>query len=370
MIQINISNIEDKINIGSKLEIKFHISNVDVNKFPKFLADSPNTNKIISKVFDIRGFLGEGSYGSVYKIKLNDQYYAIKFSENEIPNKMLERYKSLCHNDKLRKHVVKIFCCGEIHKNNDKYKYYCIMEYGGKTLKSVTNQINTDELRSILKQLYNIIYQSCKFRILITDLKLGNLTISKDNKVKLIDIYMDCVNYLPCSQCKIVKTYSTIELDKEKRIYEDDSYNYSGIYIPLAICLIELICVNSISYYTHKLCKKFNLELSVKQIIPLLQITCYNFNNDNADSIKQYKYIDRYKKQLESQYKCIKGSEFYEYFLNLLEPKPKFDNFINKKKLSLVINDLLTLDPDQRSLKYLKNKLLNSEHVIVSDSSD
>jgi hypothetical protein len=40
---------------------------------------------------------------------------------------------------------------------------------------------------------------------------------------------MECKSYTPCTDCRIVKTYSTIELDKEKRIYENDEYNYTGI---------------------------------------------------------------------------------------------------------------------------------------------
>ncbi len=178
---------------------------------------------------------------------------------------------------------------------------------------------------------------------------------------------MECGNYFPCTDCRIVKTYSTIELDKEKRIYENSNYNYTGIYIPFAVCLIELICENSISYYASKTCKKFNIDLTVKQIIPILQIACYNFNNSNNDSIKKYKNVEKFKKILESEFKFLKTNDFYEYFLNLLEPKSKYTDFISKKKLFLILNDLFTMDPDQRSLKYLKEKLINidnnSQHV-------
>ena len=358
---INISNFDGKLSVGSNIDLNFITDNNDVSRLPSFLKDDITTKKKhihIAKNVSIIDFLGQGSYGSVYKIKIGEFVYAIKLSENEIPNKLIQRYKSLCTNNKLKKHVIKIYCCGEILKTDEKFKYYCIMEYGGKTLKSCINTINADELRSILKQLYNIVNQSCKYRILITDFKLGNLTITSNNKIKLIDIYMDCKSYSPCTECKIVKTYSTIELDKEKRIYESDDYNYTGMYIPLAICLIELICDDTIGHYNNKLCKKFNLDLNVKQMVPLLQISCFNFNNADADCIKQYKNIDKYKKNLESEFKCIKSHDFYEYFLNILEPKDKYADFISKKKLLLILNDLLTVDPEQRSLKYLKDKLL------------
>jgi hypothetical protein len=359
---INISSLDSKLPIGSDIEIKFYYENLDATKVPDFFINDfkqkKNDKDYFTKVIKVIDFLGQGSYGTVYKIKLDDNVFAIKLSENELPPKLSQRYKSLCENAKLKKHIIKIHCCGEIYKSsNNKYKYYCIMEYGGKTLKSCINNLGIEELKSILKQLYNIVNQSCKYRILITDFKLGNLTLTSSNKVKLIDIYMECKSYSPCTECKIVKTYSTIELDKEKRIYESDDYNYTGMYIPLAVCLIDLICENSISHYTSKLCKKYDLDLNVKQIIPLLQIACFNFNNENNESIKQYKNIEKYKKNLENEYKCLKNSDFYEHFLNIIVPNDKFSEFISKKKFSLIINDLLTLDPDQRSLKYLKNKL-------------
>jgi serine/threonine protein kinase len=368
MALININSFNHKTDMGTDIEIKFFIKHADKSKLPNFLVYGESTySKTISLVVNVCDFLGEGSYGSVYKIKIGDKYYAIKLSENEIPNKLLQRYKSLCLNEKLKKHIIKIYSCGEINKVHGGYKYYCIMEYGGSTLKSVIANFNVQELKSVLKQLYNIVYQSCKFRLLITDFKLGNLTITSKNKIKLIDIYMECDNYSPCTGCRIVKTYSTIELDKEKRIYESSSYNYTGIYIPFAICLIELICEDSISYYVSKLCKKFNLNLTVKQMVPLLQVACYNFNNENNDPIKKYKSVEKFKKMLESEFKILRSNDFYEYFLNLLEPKAKYADFISKKKLFLILNDLFTMDPEQRSLKYLKNKLISEDDVNINN---
>jgi len=362
MALININSFNYK-STNSDLEITFNLKH-NQQKLPSFFRLSELDNNKIKKNIIIHDFLGEGSYGIVYKISIDDKYYAIKLSENEISEKLIQRYKSLCQNDKLKKHIIKIYCCGEIKKIKDQFKYYCIMEYGGKTLKSMINKINIYELKSILKQLYNIIYQSSKLRLLITDFKLGNLTITTKNKVKLIDIYMECENYNPCINCRIVKTYSTIELDKEKRIYENLNYNYTGIYIPFAVCLIELICKHSMSYYTNKICNKFNIDLTVKQIMIILQIASYNYQNENNDRIKKYTNINKFKKNLESEYKFLKTNDFYIYFLNLLEPKNDYEIFINKKILSNILNDLLTLDPEQRSLKHLKAKLLNNTSII------
>jgi hypothetical protein len=356
MAYININSFNYKIDNGTEQDVKFINKNPENQKLPSFLI-SENKNVVIKKKILMVRFLGAGSYGSVFKIKINDNYYAIKLSENEIPDKLLRRYKSLCQNEKLEKHIIKIFSCGEILKPINKYKYYCIMEYGGQPLKSAINNFTSKELKLVLKQLYNIVHESSKFRLLITDFKLGNLTINNKNKIKLVDIYMDCDNYSPCTSCKIVKTYSTVEIDKEKRIYEDPSYNYSGIYIQFAICLIDILSENGISKCTYKLGKKFNLNISVKQIIPILQIACYNYNNNSLEPLKNYKNVEKFKKMVESEFKFLKTNEFYEYFLSLLEPKENYEMFINKKRLILIINDLLTLDPKQRSLKFLKEKL-------------
>lgn len=366
MALINISTFNYKVENGTEQDVKFINKKYENIKVPVFLSADKNTISIIKKSIQMINFLGEGSYGSVFKIKIDDGYYAIKLSENEIPEKLLARYKSLCQNSKLEKHIIKIYCCGEIIKPINKYKYYCIMEYGGKPIKSVINNLTTKELKLILKQLYNIVHQSCKFRLLMTDFKLGNLTINSKNKIKLIDIYMDCDNYSPCVGCKIVKTYSTVEIDKEKRIYEKESYNYTGIYIPFAICLIDILSENTISKCTYKLCKKFNLNFSVKQIVPILQIACYNYNNETNDAIKNYKNVEKFKKIVESEFKFLKSNDFYEYFLSLLEPKSNHASFINKKRLIVIINDLFTLDPEQRSLKYLKEKLSEISTDIIS----
>ena len=72
--------------------------------------------------------------------------------------------------------------------------------------------------------------------------------------------------------------------------------------------------------------------------------------------------MEKFKKILESEFKCLKTNDFFEYFLNLLETKDKYCDFINKKKLVLILNDLFTMDPEQRSLKYLKDKLTNIDN--------
>jgi hypothetical protein len=40
-------------------------------------------------------------------------------------------------------------------------------------------------------------------------------------------------------------------------IYENPTYNFTCIYIPFAICIIDLLCKNSMHEYCKKICDKF-----------------------------------------------------------------------------------------------------------------
>ena len=93
-------------------------------------------------------------------------------------------------------------------------------------------------------------------------------------------------------------------------------------------------------------------------MIPLLQISCYNYTNNSNDSLKIYKNIYKQKKTYEEEFPQITSDEFFEYFVNLLEPKQEFIEFISKKRLILIVSKLINLDPEQRSLSFLKEKLV------------
>jgi serine/threonine protein kinase len=360
---INLNNINFIEN--QELNIIFNNNYVDIygnnieDNFKNIFNQNILKNNIFKKKIKIIKILGEGSYGIVYKIKINSNYYALKINKNEFPDKLNERFNSLISCDFLKKYIINIYIAGQIlnnTNNNDEYKYFSIMEYGGNTLKNIYNDLDTSKIKLIIKQLFNIIHITSKNKFLMTDLKLSNITITDDYKIKLIDIYMFCENYIPCTKCKIVRTYSTIEIEHEKRIYENPTYNFTCIYIPFAICIIDLLCKNSMQEYCKKICDKFNLDMNIKSIIPLLQIACYNFNNKNNNNIKEYKSIYKYKKKIENDFPIVKNDDLYDYFINLLSIN---HDFISKKKFILIINDLINLDPNQRSLKYLKDKLIN-----------
>ncbi len=369
MILLDIINL-DNINFieGQELYIRFINNYIDIHKNNTFTSDSNKHDDLINEnIFDENIYknnsikkkikiiknIGEGSYGIVYKIKIDSNYYALKINKNELPDKLKERYNSLISCNVLKKYVIKIFIAGEII-NNDDYKYFSIMEYGGNSLRNIYEKFDENKTKLVIKQLFNIINITSKFKFLMTDFKLSNITCTSDYKIKLIDIYMFCETYIPCSKCKIVRTYSTIEIEYEKRIYEDPNYNFTCIYIPFAICIIDLICENTMYDYCKKISQKFELNIGIKNIIPLLQISCYNFNNKTNKYIREYKNLYNYKKLTELTYPIIKNDNLYDYFVNLIKIKHEF---ISKKKFILILNDLINLDPKQRSLKYLKDKL-------------
>ena len=297
-ISVNNDNNEDNNEYSNK--DNDHYKNIFNKNIPK--------NDLIKKKIKIIKNIGEGSYGIVYKIKIDSIYYAFKINKNELCHKLKERYNSLIECDVLKKYIINIYVSGEISNNNN-YKYFSIMEYGGDTLRNIYDNFNMSKTKLIVKQLFNIIHITAKYKFLMTDFKLSNITCNDDYKIKLIDIYMFCENYTPCTKCKIVRTYSTIEIEKEKRIYEDPNYNFTCTYIPFAICIVDLIC----------------------------------------------KHLYKYKKNIEDEFPIVKNDDLYNYFVSLITIK---HDFISKKKFILILNDLINLDPKQRSLKYLKNKLI------------
>ena len=345
MILLDIENIENNIKKHKPYKLKF-IDNYGNQNFQKSLI-------IPNKEIEIKfiSFIGKGSYGQVYKIEIDSNFYALKFSENEVPNKLKNRFNSLINNNTLKPYTINILFAGEV-KCEFTYPYYSIMEYGGCSLRNYLEEMDSGNIKNIINQLYEIVTCIYNNKILMTDFKLSNLTIDKQNKIKLIDIYLDCENYNPCRGCKIIKTYSTIEIDKEKKIYENSNYNYSYIFIPFAMVIIDIVCKNTIYEYSKIINKKFNLNINLKQLIPLLQIACYNFINNNNDPIKIYQNMYKHKKKLEKEYSIIKEPEFYNFFINLLEPQKVFESFISKKKLCLIITDLISVDPSQRSIRF------------------
>ena len=356
MLEFNIHNFPTSIKKNIPLDIDLIFEKTTNIKpsgtFENSFINEFKSNKL-DKTIKVHKFLGEGSYGVVFKVSINDKYFALKISDNEIPERLIKRYNSLVDDRNIKKYIIKIYSCGTLV--DSKKKYYTLMEFGGIDIRKYKYQ-NSDEVLEVIKQLYNLVNASINGRHLITDFKSGNLILNPKNmNLKLIDIYMFCDEY-PCKNCKIVKTYPIVEIEKEYKIYENKDYNFTFICIPLAIILIDLCCEKSFSKICAELEEKYELDISVKQFAMLIQLACYNYNNDNDNSnLKNYRRIYKFKKNTEKEFNIIKNSDFYKDFFNKLDTKCIF----SKKKFILLINDLFNACPDQRSIKYLKKKIEN-----------
>ena len=130
MILIDITGLSNNINSDDIITFRLvnTYKNYNTTNTP-FLNQNIPINTYVEKTAKVIKFLGEGSYGKVYKIKIDDEFYALKVNENEDPLKLYERYDSLRSNSKLEKYIIKIFCAGEI-KSRHTYSFFSIMEYG------------------------------------------------------------------------------------------------------------------------------------------------------------------------------------------------------------------------------------------------
>lgn len=357
MIEFNIYNFPDYIkkNININIELIFEKNGLSqpMSDFENKLILEFGSSSKLNKKMEIIKFIGEGSYGKVYKVLIDDKYFALKITDNEIPEKLIKRYFSLINDPNLMNYIIKIYSCGNLI--NNKRKYFTLMEYGGVDIRKYKYK-NKYELINVIKQLYELSTSAMNGKHLLSDFKAGNLIISTNNlKLKLIDIYIFCEEY-PCKNCKIVKTYPIVEIEKEYKIYENPNYNFTSICIPLAIILIDLCCDKSFSTICTELNNKYNLDINVKQMTLILQYACYNYNNDHNNSkLKNYKKIYKFKKSIEEEFDLLANDDFYKDFFTKLNPT----NIFSKKKFILIINDLFSACPEQRSIKYLKKKIDN-----------
>ena len=361
LLDINI-DIKDYLN-NSDNSNDNNITFTFINNYENYISLDNNIIKKTLKKGDIINincvlceFIGKGSYGRVYKIMIGDNYYALKLSENEIPEKLIKRYMTLKSIEELNKYLITIHISGK--NNSKKYPYFSIMDYGGRNLKSLIPFKETNELIFIIRQLYNMCHLIYKFKFIFTDFKLNNIVVNSYNlRCKLIDIYIECGNYSPCSKCKIIKTYSTIEIDKVKDILDDTNYPHNYHLIPLGIGLIDLLCNKTASNIITSLSRKFNINLGLKAMIPLIQLACYNNIHKSNNLLKLYEEIYYHKKKLEKKYPFIKEPIFYKTFMNLIEVRDIYKNNFSSKKLHLILLNLFSACPEDRTLEYLKTHL-------------
>jgi hypothetical protein len=365
MIILDIINNIGDIEIGNYLTIIFqnnyNIQIDDTNPFSIF-SSTNHKQQIDIKIIE---FLGKGSFGVVFKFEYENNLYALKLNSNEIPSKLHERYASLLTCKKIKKYFIDIYCCGNI--NSNKFKYFSIMQFGGYSLKIKNCIYDRPILYHIIFQLIDIVYNVIKYKILLPDFKLNNLTIDQKYNIKIIDFYIYCDDYVTCKNCTIIKTYAPVEMQTHKNIFDksnsnpntsNHNYNYTYICLPFIFCLIDLLCKHKSDLYIQKLAKKFNItnNSNAKEIINMIQISSFYYNKftTNTTNFEQYyNKVNIYKKLIEDKFPFIKSETFYEYFLNIIHIKDEYSEFITRQHFLLLINDFINLDPNKRALNMM-----------------
>ncbi len=305
---------------------------INLNKFSLNPDDINLFNDMELKIIE---FLNSGSYGQVYLCLFNNMKCVIKLSNNEYPELLKKRYKEL--KQKISNKIIKIYCCGEI-LDKCEYKYYSVMKYGGYSLKNYISEQNINKIIiDILKQLYEIIKTIKDNKLLIPDMKLSNLTFY-NNELRIIDYFIECEKYNPCSKCKIVRTYSVYELSVDK-LYTKENYNYSYIYVLFGFCLIEILCKKNLNAI-HKTFKH-HLKTEFKKFILFIQISSYIH-------LKLYKiFNDNYLLKLnENLY------NYYGDFINLIQVKDEYKHIINDDEFKILLNNILIPVPEERKIEH------------------
>ena len=385
MILLNITNLQ-YFELNHTYNIKF----VN-NDLPIMLSNNkifnPNNgtvrlshNQIIEKPIKFIKILGQGSYGIVYEILLDNHSYAFKISNNEQPRKLKELYNHmhLC----LEQHIIECYCCGTLieykfkpqesnsnntnqnNENDSEYASYLIMELGGKTLKHHEIK-NIIDYKNILSQLLTIVRGAMDYKLLITDLKTDNIIITSNGIVKIIDFYIYCESYTPCKSCKIIKTYQALENMHKNKPYENQQYNYSSILIPFAVLLINITCKEHLDSYCKTLMTMYNVKIDkTKELITILQIACYNMNNNTTNSINNNISLKKSRKKIMKLNDFLNNDDFYVNFISILSVRSDFKNFISNKLFALIINDLISLCPEQRTIKRLDKLFSHSPNFL------
>ena len=169
-------------------------------------SDTNNTHNINEILFDLNQdkeiiFINKGAFGTVYKIFLDDKYYALKiqYLNNDIKNIIYYEYLLLSQHFNNCDNIVKLY--------NGKKSYYCknneysyiITELLYETLEDRKQryQFTIDKIKEIGIQLIQIIKYIHDKKYLYIDLKPENIMFINENEnvIKLID-FNCCSKYI------------------------------------------------------------------------------------------------------------------------------------------------------------------------------
>lgn len=243
----------EKISPDKKISSKFKEEKEEENNFYlKRLSRNINNVKTIEydllteqKIYKKKNKLGEGSFGTVYKIKkINDEkIFALKRIVRKDTNDLKDIQKEIQNMILLRneKNIVKIFDCYKRKKNFD-VSFDIIIEFckNGNLDSFIKkeNKCDKENLRDkIAFQTINAVYSCYKKNIVHRDLKLQNIFLDKDWNVKLGDFGLSGNLKSGQRDSIIAGAPRYMCFEKIKRIQHDP---FKADLYSLGVCLYEL----------------------------------------------------------------------------------------------------------------------------------
>jgi serine/threonine protein kinase len=284
-------------------------------------SDTNNTHNINEILFDLNQdkeiiFINKGAFGTVYKIFLDDKYYALKiqYLNNDIKNIIYYEYLLLSQHFNNCDNIVKLY--------NGKKSYYCknneysyiITELLYETLEDRKQryQFTIDKIKEIGIQLIQIIKYIHDKKYLYIDLKPENIMFINENEnvIKLID-FNCCSKYI--NHLSEFYNNSIIKGPIGNMIYSSININksYSGIRIDdiESILWILLYLLDYDIIKNIKKAKKNNKIITIKE----------NFINNINGEQNIHDFIIYFVNELKTYNTINNKKPNYEIFMNILK---------------------------------------------------
>jgi len=284
-------------------------------------SDTNNTHNINEILFDLNQdkeiiFINKGAFGTVYKIFLDDKYYALKiqYLNNDIKNIIYYEYLLLSQHFNNCDNIVKLY--------NGKKSYYCknneysyiITELLYETLEDRKQryQFTIDKIKEIGIQLIQIIKYIHDKKYLYIDLKPENIMFINENEnvIKLID-FNCCSKYI--NHLSEFYNNSIIKGPIGNMIYSSININksYSGIRIDdiESILWILLYLLDYDIIKNIKKAKKNNKIITIKE----------NFINNINGEQNIHDFIIYFVNELKTYNTINNKKPNYEIFINILK---------------------------------------------------
>jgi len=280
--------------------------------------DTKNINEILFNLNQDKEitFINKGAFGTVYKIFLDDTYYALKiqYLNNNIKNIIYYEYLLLSQHFNNCDNIVKLY--------NGKKSYYCknneysyiITELLYETLEDRKQryQFTIDKIKEIGIQLIQIIKYIHDKKYLYIDLKPENIMFINENEniIKLID-FNCCSKYI--NHLSEFYNNSIIKGPIGNMIYSSININksYSGIRIDdiESILWILLYLLDYDIIKNIKKAKKNNKIITLKE----------NFINNINGEQNIHDFIISFVNELKTYNTINNKKPNYEIFMNILK---------------------------------------------------